>query len=84
MRIHKQLFALMLIRIQLFTLRRIRILFRILLLLLIEVMGIYDHWSIDPPGLYLSLQASVLSVHGRHWLYFEPIQIFIFDFYADP
>jgi hypothetical protein len=53
MRIQIQLFTLMRIRIQLFTLVRIRIkLFTSMRnLLLIEVLGIFDPWSIDPTEL---------------------------------
>jgi hypothetical protein len=54
-----------------FTLIRIRI--RIRILLLIKVMGIFDHWSIGPPGLHLSLKASVVFVYGPPRLYFEPL-----------
>jgi hypothetical protein len=34
-------------------------------------------------GFILSLQASVLSVHGPPWLYFEPLKLLIFEFYVD-
>ncbi len=46
------------IRIQIFTLIRIRI------HLLIYVMGICSHWSMDLQGSNLSLQASIVGVHG--------------------
>jgi hypothetical protein len=42
MKIRSQLFTLMRIQIQLFILMRIRI------LILIKVMGICEHWSVDP------------------------------------
>jgi hypothetical protein len=48
------------IRIQLFTLMRIQI--RIFIHIKV-MMGIYDLRSKDPPGLVLSLQASIVSVH---------------------
>jgi hypothetical protein len=57
------------IRIQFFTLMRMR--FRIRILLLIKVMGIFGHWSIDPPGLHLSLKASIVIVYGPSCLHFE-------------
>ncbi len=44
---------LMQLRIQLFTLTRIRIRIWIWNLLLIKVMRICDHWSIDPPWLHI-------------------------------
>jgi hypothetical protein len=53
--------------------------------ILIKVMGIYDLRSIDPPGLILSLQASIASVHGIHlFKVFEPPKLQNFDLNADP
>jgi hypothetical protein len=60
------------IRIQLFTLMQIRI------QLLFRIMGICDHWSVDPPGLHF--EPSGLHCE-RPRLYFEPLN---FDFNADP
>jgi hypothetical protein len=57
---------------------------RIWLLLLMKVMGICDHWSTDPPGLHLSLPASIVSVHGPTRLYFEPLKLLKFYFIRIP
>jgi hypothetical protein len=68
------------IRIQLFTLIRIRI------QLLFKVMGIYENWSINPLGLHFvisSLQASIVSVHGPLLLNSEPLKLLTFDFNAN-
>jgi hypothetical protein len=58
------------VRIQLFTLKRIRI-------LLIKVMQICDHCYqelyFEPPGLYCE----------RPWLHFEPLKLLNFNFNAD-
>jgi hypothetical protein len=62
------------IRIQCFTAMRIRI------LLHIQVLRIINHVSIDPTGLNLSLQTSILSVHGS----IEPLKLINFDCNADP
>jgi hypothetical protein len=63
------------IRIQHFTVIWIRI------QLLFEVMGICDHWSIDPQG----LQFEPPGLHcERLRLYFEPLKILNFDCNADP
>jgi hypothetical protein len=35
---------------------------RIQILLLIKVMGICDHWNMDPPRLHFGLQASIVSL----------------------
>ncbi len=57
-------------------------LMRIRILLLIKVMRICDHWSTDRP--FLSLHASILSIHGLSWLHFEPLKLLNFDFNAGP
>jgi hypothetical protein len=67
------------IRIQLFTLTRIRI------PLIINGMGIFDHWSLDPPGLYFEPP----GLHcERSWPStappFEPPKLPRFHFNADP
>jgi hypothetical protein len=54
------------IRIQLFTLMRLR--FRIQVLF--KMMGIHDDWSLDPPGLHF--EPSGLHCE-RPRLYFEPL-----------
>jgi hypothetical protein len=54
-------------------------LIRILILLFIKVLQIYDHWSTDP-----NLHASIVSVRGLPWLQFEPLLLHSFDFNADP
>ncbi len=57
------------------------ILMRIRILLLIKVMGIYDHWSIDLPGLYFEPS----GLHSeRPRLYFQPLKRLNFAFNADP
>ncbi len=62
---------------------RIRI--RILIQLLFKVMRICDHWSTDPPGgSILSLQASIVRVHGPQRLYFFSRFLFWFNADSDP
>jgi hypothetical protein len=39
---------------------------RIRIRILIKVMGICHHWSIDPPGSILSLQAFIVCVTALH------------------
>ncbi len=53
---------------------------RIRILLLINVMGICYHWSIDP----LSLQGSIVSVNGPPLLYFELLKFLNVGNNADP
>jgi hypothetical protein len=53
---------------------------RIRILLLIKVMGICYHWSIDP----LSLQGSIVSVNGPPLLYFELLKFLNVGNNADP
>jgi hypothetical protein len=65
------------IRIQLFALMRIRI------LLLIKVIKVCDHWSIDPPGLHFE-PPCLHGVHGPLGLCFEPLKLLNFNFKADP
>jgi hypothetical protein len=83
--IRNQLFNLMRIQIQLFTFMRIRIqpvnLMLNRILLLIKVMGICDHWSIEPPGPYF--WSPFVSLHGPSRLYFEPLKLLNFIFTAD-
>jgi hypothetical protein len=69
------------IRIQVSISMRIRIWIQLLL----KVMGIwplvyrpYSQASI------LSLQASIVSVHGPPRLYFEPLKLLAYEFNADP
>jgi hypothetical protein len=57
---------------------------QIVLLPLIKEMRIFDHWSTDPPGPIISLQASIVSVYGLPRLYFQPLGLVNFDFNADP
>jgi hypothetical protein len=61
------------IRIQLFTLLRIRI------LRLFIVMQICNYW-----GSILSLQASIVSVHGPPRLHFESLKLLHFEPDRDP
>jgi hypothetical protein len=65
------------IRIQFFDLMQIWI------LLLIKLMGICDYWSVDPPGPHLSLQASIVSIHGTPRLCFKHLNLLYFDFNAN-
>jgi hypothetical protein len=65
----------------LITLMQIRIQF------LFKVMGICEHWSIDPPGLhfnFLASLASFVSVHGHPRLYFEPLNLLNLNVDPDP
>jgi hypothetical protein len=57
---------------------------RIRIQLLLKVIGICDHWSIEPLGLYLSLQESIVSVHSPPRLCFEPLKLLNFDSNAYP
>jgi hypothetical protein len=61
------------ILLQLFTLMRLWI------QLIFKMLGICDHWSIDPPGLYFEPSGFHCELYFE--LYFEPIN---FDFNADP
>ena len=55
------------------------------ILLRIKAMQICDHWtSCTLHGSILSLQASIVSVHGPPWLFFEPLELLNFDFNVDP
>jgi hypothetical protein len=56
---------------------------RIRIQLLFEMMGICDRWFLDLPGPHLSLQTSIVSVHGPPRLYFSPLKVLNFDFNAD-
>ncbi len=72
---HIQLFTSMQTRIQPFTLMRIRI----QILLIIKVMWICDHWSIDHSGLHFEPP----GLHcKRQWLYFKSIKLLYSN--ADP
>ncbi len=76
-RIRIQLSTLMLILVQLFTLKRIWILFYI------KIMRICNHWPTKPPGLQFkppSLHFELIDPPGLH---FEPPNLQNFDFYAD-
>jgi hypothetical protein len=66
------------IRIQVFTLMRIRI------HLFIKMMGICEHCRIDPPGLHFKPQSSIVIVHGLPRIYFETLKLLNFDFNAEP
>jgi hypothetical protein len=57
---------------------------RIRILLLIKVMQICNHWSLDPQGSILSIHASIVSVHGSPRLHFEPLKLLNFDVNANP
>ncbi len=48
---------------------------RIRILLLIEMIRICNHWSADPPGLPLSLHASIVNVRGPLRLNFKPLKL---------
>ncbi len=63
------------IRNQLFTSMRIRI------LLLIKVMEICDHWSVDRPGLHFEPPSLNFEPPG---FYYKPLKILNFEFNADP
>jgi hypothetical protein len=79
MRIQVRLFTLMRIRIQLIILMRIRI------LLFIDVKRICDKQPTDPSRLHFEhTYASIESIYGPPWLYFEPPQLLNFDFDAGP
>jgi hypothetical protein len=77
-RIQFQLLIKMLIRVKLFTLMRIRI--RL-------IKKLWEFATTGPlilRGSILSLQASIVSVHGTPWFYFQPLKLLNFDFNADP
>jgi hypothetical protein len=52
--------------------------------LLIEVMIRIYLWSTDPHGPILSLQASMVSVHGPPKLHAEPLKLLDFELHPDP
>ncbi len=56
---------------------------RIRTLLLITVIGICDHWSIDPPELHFEPLGSMVSVYGPSRLCFKPLRLMSFDLNAD-
>ncbi len=74
----------MLIRILIFTIMRIQIPVRILLL--ITVMWICNHCTglLTLQGSILSLHASNVSIHGPPWLHWEPLKILNFEFNSVP
>jgi hypothetical protein len=56
------------------------------ILLLVKVMRICYHWSTEQTihDSILNLNAFIVSVHGPPWLHIKPLQLFNFDFEADP
>jgi hypothetical protein len=66
------------LRIQI-TLMRIRI-----QLFIKKVMGICDHWSIDPPGLHFKPQPFIVIVHGPPRFYFETLKLLNCNFNGEP
>jgi hypothetical protein len=48
------------------------------------MLGICDHWFITLQGSILSLQASIVSVHGPPRLCFEQLKLLNCNFAVDP
>jgi hypothetical protein len=60
-------------------------------MLLIKVMRLCFHWSVEfprlhfePPRIHFSLHAAIVDVHGPPWLSFEPLKLQNIDFNANP
>jgi hypothetical protein len=52
--------------------------------LLLKVMGICEHWFIDPLGLHFEPADLHCQRPRPSTLYFGPLKLLNFDFYADP